>query len=172
MAKSKVEKWLTPEGLTLLAGWARDGLTDEQIANNCKIKRQTLYDWEKKYPDILNTIKKNKEIVDYEVENALFKKTKGYNAKVLKNVKVKRVEYNEKGFKTNEYEEVIEVYDEIHIPADTTAQIFWLKNRKPDKWRDKPNEINPNNENDINSFINALNDKSSEIWSEDDEETL
>lgn len=141
MAKSKVEKWLTPEGLTLLAGWARDGLTDEQIANNVEISRSTLNEWKKKYSDISDTLKKNKEIVDYEVENALYKKTLGYNVPVLKNFKVKRIKYDENGKKTEEYEEVIEAYDEVHIPADTTAQIIWLKNRKPDKWRDKPNEI-------------------------------
>lgn len=71
MAKSKVEYWLTSEGLTLLAGWAREGLSDEQIANNCKISRSTLNEWKKKYPDISDTLKKNKDIVDYEVENAL-----------------------------------------------------------------------------------------------------
>ena len=63
MAKSKVKYWLTSEGLTLLAGWAREGLTDEQISHNCNVRRQTLYEWMKKYPDIFNTIKKNKEIV-------------------------------------------------------------------------------------------------------------
>ena len=140
MAKSKVEKWLTPEGLTLLAGWARDGLTDEQIANSMNISVATLYNYKNKHQEILETLKKNKEIVDYEVENSLFKKTQGYNAKVLKNVKVKRVEYNENGFKSKEYEEVVEVYDEVHIPADTTAQIFWLKNRNPNQWREKPIE--------------------------------
>lgn len=171
MAKSKVEKWLTPEGLTLLAGWARDGLTDEQIANNCGIRRSTLFEWKKKYSDISDTLKKNKEIVDYEVENALYKKTLGYNVPVLKNVKVKRIDYDEKGHKTKEYEELIEVYDEVHVPADTTAQIFWLKNRKPNQWREKPVESKINeNENDINSFVDALNNKASEVWSELDEE--
>ena len=48
MAKSKVEKWLTPEGLTLLGGWARDGLTDKQIAHNMKINPDTLYTYIKK----------------------------------------------------------------------------------------------------------------------------
>ena len=47
MAKSKVEKWLTPEGLTLLNGWARDGLTDEQIAKNMQISTSTYYDYRK-----------------------------------------------------------------------------------------------------------------------------
>lgn len=98
MAKGKYEYWRTTDGLILLQGWARDGLTDEQIAHNIGIRRTTLYDWKNKYPDINDALKKGKEIVDYEVENALLKRAK---------------------------------------QGDVTAQIFWLKNRRPEKWRDK-----------------------------------
>lgn len=140
MAKSKVDYWLTDDGLTLLKGWARDGLTDEQIAHNMKINASTLYDYKKKHSEISESLKKGKEIVDFEVENALLKKAFGYNAKVLKHIKVKKADYNDEGYKVNEREEIVEVFDEVHIPADTTAQIFWLKNRKPDKWREKPQE--------------------------------
>lgn len=149
MAKSKVEYWLTSDGLTLLTGWARDGLTDEQIAKNIGVSRSTLNEWKKKYSDISDTLKKGKKIVDYEVENSLLNKCFGYNAKVLKNVKVKRIEYNENGYKMKEYEEIIEVYDEIHVPADTTAQIFWLKNRNPEKWREKPQNSSNNDDESV-----------------------
>lgn len=101
MAKGKYEYWLTDDGLILLEGWARDGLTDEQIAHNVNITTTTLYDWKKRFPAISETLKKGKEIVDYEVENALFRSA---------------------------------------MEGNTTAQIFWLKNRRPDKWRDKPHE--------------------------------
>ena len=139
MAKSKVGKWLIPDGLTLLSGWAREGLTDEQIATNMGIAPSTLYDWKNKHLEISEALKKEKEIVDYEVENALYKKCLGYNAKVLKNIKVKTIKYSEvTGKKISESEEIKEVYDEIHVPAD----IIWLKNRKPDKWRDKPQDQN------------------------------
>jgi len=90
---------LEPDGLTLLEGWARDGLTDEQIAKNCGCNAATLYDWKKRYPEISKALKKGKEVVDYEVENALLQSARDGN---------------------------------------TTAQIFWLKNRRPDKWRGKP----------------------------------
>lgn len=99
MARGKFEYWLTDDGLTLLEGWARDGLTDEQIAHNMGITAKTLYQWKNKFGNICEALKKGKEVVDYEVENALLNKALG---------------------------------------GDTTAQIFWLKNRKPDKWRDKP----------------------------------
>ena len=71
MAKGKYEKWLEPDGLTLLEGWARDGLVDEQIAKNMGVAPRTLYEWKKTYPQIMQALKRGKEVVDYEVENAL-----------------------------------------------------------------------------------------------------
>ena len=98
MAKGKYEQWLEAEGLLQLESWARDGLSDEDIAKKMGISRSTLNEWKKKYPDISDTLKKGKDVVDAAVENALLKRA---------------------------------------LSGDTTAQIFWLKNRKPDKWRDK-----------------------------------
>ena len=63
MAKGKYEYWLTQEGLTLLEGWARDGLTDQQISKNCNINTDTLDTGKKKYPEISEAIKKGKEDV-------------------------------------------------------------------------------------------------------------
>ena len=99
MAKGKYQRWLEPDGLTLLEGWARDGLTDEQTAKKMGITAKTLYEWKNRYSEICEALKKGKEVVDYEVENALLQSARDGN---------------------------------------TTAQIFWLKNRRPDKWRDKP----------------------------------
>lgn len=79
MAKGKYQKWLTPEGLILLEGWARDGLTDEQIAKKIGIGSRTLYEWKEKFPQISQSLKNGKEVVDYEVENALLKAAKSGN---------------------------------------------------------------------------------------------
>lgn len=130
MAKSKVEYWLTDEGLLLIGSWARDGLTDEQIAHNMGIGYSTLQTWKGKHQDIQDTLKKNKAVVDYEVENALLKRALGYS--YTETTSERRMNED-----TGEYEMVTtkEVVKEI-IP-DTTAQIFWLKNRKPNTWRDK-----------------------------------
>lgn len=98
MAKGKYEYWISEDGLILIEGWARDGLTDEQIAHNIGIRRSTLSEWKKTFPDIADALKKTKEVVDRQVENALFKKA---------------------------------------MSGDTTALIFWLKNRRPQDWRDK-----------------------------------
>lgn len=127
MAKGKYEKWLTDDGLLLLEGWARDGLTDEQLAKNMGIRRETLIEWKKKYPNISNTLKKGKEIVDIEVENALLKRALGF-------------QYDEVTQELNtdtQRLETTKVVKKMVVP-DTTAQIFWLKNRRPDKYRDKP----------------------------------
>ena len=124
MAKSKADEWLEQDKLTLLEGWARDGLTDEQIAHNMGIRRETLYDYKNKYPNISNALKKGKEVIDIEVENALLKRALGYTI-TLKEQKVDKDGY------------VHDLVKDVHVPGDTTAQIFWLKNRRKQQWRDK-----------------------------------
>ena len=101
MAKGKYQRGLESDGLLLLEGWARDGLTDEQLAEKMGCGVRTLYDWKERFPQISQALKKGKEVVDYQVENALLVAA---------------------------------------LDGNPTAQIFWLKNRRPDKWRDKPPE--------------------------------
>ena len=132
---AKYEEWLTEDGLLLIAAWARNGLTLEQLADKMDISTETLRVWRKEHPAISAALKKTREMVDTDVENALFKKTQGYTVQLMKAFKVKRTEYAENGRKTAEIEEVVQAPDEIHVPADTTAQIFWLTNRKPDDWK-------------------------------------
>lgn len=120
--------WITKEGLLKIEGWARDGLIDEQIAHNIGIARSTLYGWKNDYPVIDEALRKGKEVVDREVENALLNKALGYN------------------YIEEQESEEIDPDGEVtkkkttrtkHVSADTTAQIFWLKNRKPAEWRDR-----------------------------------
>ena len=69
-----MSKWNdVKDKLVLVEGWARDGLTDEQIYNNLGISKDTFYKYKKKYPDFSDSLKKGKEVVDFEVENALLK---------------------------------------------------------------------------------------------------
>ena len=82
MAKGKYEKWLTEEGLIRIEGWARDGLTKEQIAHNMGINAKTLYVWENTYDPICNALKKGKEVVDRMVENSLLSKALGCTKKI------------------------------------------------------------------------------------------
>ncbi len=74
MAFGKYQEWQEPDNLTLLQSWARDGLTYEQIAHNIGINAKTLYAWKNEHSKICNALKKGKEVVDFEVENALLKK--------------------------------------------------------------------------------------------------
>ncbi len=120
MAKGKYEYWRTTDGLILLQGWARDGLKDEQIAHNCGITVKTLYEWKNRYSDICDALKKGKEIVDYEVENALLKRAK---------------------------------------QGDVTAQIFWLKNRRPEKWRDKVQFTDETSLKKLDQLIESIDKK-------------
>lgn len=120
MAKGKYQEWLEPDGLLRLEAWARDGLTDEQIAGNMGISTSTLYDWKNKYPEIVEALKRGKEVVDVAVENALYKRAMGYK-------------YDEI---TREGGVITKIVTK-EVQPDTTAQIFWLKNRKPAEWRDK-----------------------------------
>ena len=96
MAKSDI--WLTDDNLIRIRGWARDGLTDEQIAHRMGIGVRTLYEWKKKFSQFSQALKSGKEVVDYAVENALLKKA---------------------------------------LAGDVGACCFWLKNRRPDRWRDR-----------------------------------
>lgn len=124
MAKGKYQEWLEPEGLLKLEGWARDGLTDEQIAKNMGVRTSTLYDWKKKYSEISESLKKGKEVVDRAVENALLKKALGYS-------------YTETTRELVETKMIVTKEVVKEVQPDTTAQIFWLKNRRPDIWRDR-----------------------------------
>lgn len=138
---AKINDWLEKNKLILLEGWARDGLTDEQIAKNIGIATSTFYEWKKKEIEFSEALKKGKEIVDFEVENALLKKALGYT------ITIKEEKLDKDGC-------VHTLEKDVHIPPDTTAQIFWLKNRKPDKWRDKV--IDTENEKEIANASDIL----------------
>ena len=137
MAKGKYKEWLTEESLLRLEAWARDGLIDEQIADNIGIRRETLYDWKKKYPHISNALKRGKDVVDIQVENALLNKAQGITKTLIKPIKIKTVTYDN-GKRVKEEEHIEYAEEEVFVPPDTVAQIFWLKNRKPNTWKDKP----------------------------------
>lgn len=98
MAKTTYKDWEAEEKILLLQGWARNGLTNEQIASNMDIVVSTLWEWRKKSPKISNALKIGKDEADIQVENALYKAA---------------------------------------LEGNTTAMIFWLKNRKSKEWRDK-----------------------------------
>lgn len=125
MAKSKYETHVKDK-LILVEAWARNGLTDEQIAKNLGISKDTFYKYKREYTDFSDSLKRGKEVVDIEVENALLKRALGYK-------------YDEVTKERNEDTGELEITKVItkEVQPDTTAQIFWLKNRKPSEWRDR-----------------------------------
>lgn len=140
MARAKYQEWINdPDKKTLLSGWARKGLSDQQIAKNIGISRSTLNEWRKKYPDISDTLKKGKEVADAEVENALYLKCIGHKMQLKKTFKVKKIEYNDAGKKIKEEENLETGEDEVYIPPDTKAIIFWLTNRMREDWKERQN---------------------------------
>lgn len=126
--RGKYEKWLTESGIELLSAWARDGLIDEQIAQKMGVASSTYYEWKRRYPALAEAVSKGKEVVDIKVENALLKRALGYTCTEV------RKEGTVNGIKNGTAKVVI---TEKPVPPDVTAQIFWLKNRKPDTWREK-----------------------------------
>ena len=142
MAKGKYEKWLSEDGLLLLEGWARSGLTNVQIAAKMGINPDTLYTYISKYTDIAEALNKGKEIVDFKVENALLKRALGYD--IVETV------YDNSGHAKK---------IEKHIKPDVRAQIIWLSNRKPKYWRKYIAAEAIAEEADTDTDTNTNNDK-------------
>lgn len=123
--------WITDEGIIKLEGMARDGLINEEIANRIGIHPSTLYEWQSKYPEIADSLKRGKEVIDRQVENALLKKALGYEYEEVKT-------YIEKDGAGNEKKKIEKTIK--HIAPDATAIIFWLSNRKSNEWRRNANK--------------------------------
>ena len=124
------EEWCEEHNLVLIEGWARDGLSDKEIAHNIGISQGTMVNWKKAYPKIAAALKKNKEVANRIVENALFKRATGFEYTETTEERV----FNKT---TNQFEIVVTKKVNKVVLPDTTAQIFWLKNRKPAEWRDR-----------------------------------
>lgn len=135
--RGKYETHVKPK-LDLIAQWARDGAIERDIAKKLGVSESTFSGYKKEHPEVMETLTVNKEVADARVESALYKRAIGYTVKVEKAFKCKHITYDpETGKKIAEDEELETIEEDQHIPADVTAQIFWLKNRKPDRWKDK-----------------------------------
>ena len=127
--RGKYHDWITEEGLLKIEGWARDGLTDKQIAEQkIGVNESTLHRWKKTQPQVMQALKRGKEVVDRQVENALLKNALGFEYEETKTY----ITVNPDGTKSQRVEKTKKVQR-----PDTTAGIFWLKNRKPGVWRDR-----------------------------------
>lgn len=117
----KKEYWLSPAGLVLIQGWARDGLSMDQIASNVGVARSTFFNWKSENQMLSDALMINREIADRQVENALFKIAKGFH-------------YTEDKIAPSG----TKISDVKSYQAPNVGAIkLWLSNRKPQTWREK-----------------------------------
>lgn len=126
MARASYKDWITEDGLARITAWARDGLTNAQIAKNIGCTEGTFYNWSSEHDEIREALKKGKAPVDLEVENALLKRALGYEYEEVETI----IEVAPDG----EKKQRVKKLKRVALP-DTGAAIFWLKNRKPEVWR-------------------------------------
>ncbi|NCD04934.1 MAG: helix-turn-helix domain-containing protein [Spirochaetia bacterium] len=124
MPTKKFEYWVTDEGVTILVAFARNGLTTDEIAKKIGISRNTLNRWRKQYKNIDIALSAGFETSNMIVENSLYKCATGYyyfEESVDKDGNILKVEKYQK--------------------PSITAQLSWLNNRVPSKWRPNKTEI-------------------------------
>ena len=112
------------------------GATDAQLADFFEVCEDTIHEWKKVHPKFSESIRAGKRVADAEIAHSLFNRAKGARYTTTQPFKVKRTEYDEKGKKTTETEDVISVPVEVTEAPDTTACSLWLC-IAPGDWRDK-----------------------------------
>lgn len=149
MEEKKTKKYLenVEPRLKEVQAWARDGFTEEEIAIKLDIAYSTFRDYKSKYSALSAALKCAREYDD-EVVNALHKNTLGGIVDLKVPVKCKRRYYNDNG-KLVEEEYVVDAIKQEYIKPDTMAQIYWLNNRVPDKWKAKQSTSDSLKDNQI-----------------------
>lgn len=144
MAKSKYDEWVTADGILLIEGWARDGLSMAEIAHNIGVSKQTLYNWSNRSAELAEALKEKREVADRVIENALFKRAVGYRYNEITRMR------DEAGNITQEKE------IEREMPPDTAALIFWLRNRQKSKWSNNPQPSDDKALNKLDEIIGGI----------------
>lgn len=152
----KYEYWLKPENLVRIEGWRRDGLTLDQIAHNMHVCFHTLKTWQERYEPITKALKTGAEASTYEVENAMYKSAIGYD--------VTEVEKTETVYPDGT--STIQTRQRRrHIPPSIAAQIFILKNRRPDWWKDT-RTIENKSDGQLAALIDGLKEPANDLYPE------
>lgn len=113
------------------------GATDAQLADFFEVSETTVNNWKISHPEFLESLRAGKRVADAEVAHGLFNRARGAQYTTSQPFKVKRTEYDDKGKRTAEIEEVICVPVDVVEPPDTNACSLWLRNRDSANWRDK-----------------------------------
>lgn len=122
------------------------GATLEQIADFFDVSLKTVSNWMNDHEDFLHAIKKGREIADAEVAEALYKRASGYTT-----TEQRVITDGQGGY------EIVEV--EKEIMPDTAASFIWLKNRHPEKWRDKPKDASNDDVSRLSEAIVSFLDR-------------
>ena len=131
-------RWCEKYGFEILRRLAEEGLSDEEIAARCELSLEVFQRWKKKYSKFCDAIEIGRQEADFSVVEALYKKATGYSVKTNKTHKLKFIDYDPAtGKKVKEYESLAIGVDESYVPPDLKAEIFWLKNRQPCRWKEK-----------------------------------
>lgn len=128
-------EWLDEFGLERLRSLAEEGLSENEIAERVQLNPKLLRKWKRIYPELAEALALGGADSDYHVINALYKKATGFNVGLKKTYKLKRVEFDpETGKKIREYEELATGVDETFVPADLSAEKYWLESRQGERW--------------------------------------
>lgn len=147
VAKGKYETNVLPH-LDKITAWAEAGASKKEIAEKLHITystfRKYLDDGEKgdeRYAALSAALARACVIADSNVEAANYKLATGYTVELQKTFKVRVVDYDkDTGRKIREHEELVTGIDQVYVPPNVQAQIFYLTNRMPDKWKRQPGE--------------------------------
>ena len=152
---SEALEWITEDGLLRIKGWARDGLTDKDIAEKkIGVSERTFCRWKNEYPAIVSALKEGHAPVDTEIEDSMVKSAKGFYVYEKKPIKVKTTKKKDGMEITEEHVEVVEV--KRYVEPVVVAQIFWLKNRKPDYWKDKRETVDTNAIDKLDKILDGI----------------
>jgi hypothetical protein len=138
------------------------GATDQELAEFFQVSTRTINRWKITHPEFADAIRRGKDSADDRVQDSLYHRAMGIEYEREQPMKLKKVTYDDKGKKVSEEERIEVVMVKEVIPADTTALIFWLKNRRPDKWRDvhkhehgKPGDFDGMTKEQLDDFIRS-----------------
>jgi len=158
--RGKYEAWLTEDGLLKLEAWARDGLSQADIAHNCGCSLSTLKEWAKKYPAISEALSRAREVADIRLENSMYKQATGYAYDEI--VKVPKLNPA-----TGEVELMVDKVITRFMPPDYRATSFLMRNRMPEKWRDKPPEVYKEGDNRVEVVFDVDEEEETDAESAD-----
>lgn len=151
--KGKYEEWLTPDGLLLLKSYAREGLTDKEIAEKkIGVSERAFTEWKMRFDSISAALKKGREPINTIVEDTFFE-TKLKSQTITETITEKTIHRDADGLITGSTEHIRKA--ERYIPADTTAMLFYMKCRMPEKYNDRLN-VTIDNAKELPKLYQAL----------------